>query len=120
MLDQDVDFISILLDCSPKVVPFTSNVDKKLIQIPTVTCLTSRLAQLFSVGGWKFKTSLPDGFVADFHAPDSEKLFNFSISQRESVVEPYSVTDNGFWKTMAFVNCDLIIHYSILKGRALS
>jgi hypothetical protein len=51
MLDQNIDFIAILIDCSSKVVLFAPHFDKNLIQIPDVTCLTSRLAQLFCVGG---------------------------------------------------------------------
>jgi len=34
-----------------------------------------------------------------------KKLFLFSIAQRESVVEPYGMTDHGFGETMVFISC---------------
>ena len=80
-LNQDVNFIPILVYSSPKVVLFTSNVDKNLIQIPDVTNLSNRLAQLFRIGGRKFKTPLSDSFATDHHTSGSKKFFDISVAQ---------------------------------------
>jgi hypothetical protein len=68
----------------------------------------------------KFKAPLSDSFVTDPHASGSEKLFHLSIAQRESIVEPNSMTYYGFRETVAFVICDLIIHSYILNEGATS
>ena len=67
--------------------------------------------QKFPAGTVKFDTPQSDGLMADGDASLSQKVFNITMAEIESVVEPKCVADDLRWEPMALVS----IHAPILS-----
>ncbi len=65
-----------------------------------------------------FRTKLdapkPDGFITDSNAAFSQQIFDISVTEIESIVEPHGVADDVRRKSVSFIS----IHGAILTRRA--
>jgi hypothetical protein len=55
------------------------------------------------VPGAKLNAPQADGFIAYFDSTFGQEVFDISMAQIESMVQPNSVLNNFGWKSMAFV-----------------
>src|ERR1700730_9570334 len=65
LLDQDVQYDSVLIDGAAKPVAFASDLERYLVQMPLVACLHSSSTQPFSERCAELRAPLADRLVAD-------------------------------------------------------
>ena len=93
-LDQDVQYVAVLIDRPPEVRGLAVDLETDLIQVPFIAWLGPAPSELVGILLAKLQTPLPNRFIAHEDAPLSQKVFNVAVAQREAVVEPDRVTDN--------------------------
>ena len=60
--------------------------------------------QSAGINSSKLDAPEPDRFAADIDASFSEKIFNVSVAEVESIVEPDGVGDDIGWESVPFVS----------------
>ena len=102
-LHKNVYGVSALVDGTPKIMELTTDLDKDLVQIPCVTQPALSFLKLLCVFRPESIAPLPNGFIRDGNATFSQKVFNISQAQTETMVQPHSVTDDGRRKSVSMV-----------------
>ncbi len=100
-LNQDVEYVSILMHCSPSRVLLASSGENHLVHVPFVST-TRAAAQLIGVGLPKFEAPLPDGFISDDDPAVRQNFLTITKTEREAEIQPNSVTDTLRWETETF------------------
>ncbi len=59
------------------------------------------VAQVFREQRSEFDAPLAEGLVTDLNAALVKQFLNISVAERETMVQPHSVLDDGHWKTVA-------------------
>ena len=93
-LNKNVDHVAILVNGTPEIVLATANPNEDFVQVPDVSppsLLPPRPGCVFAA---ELLAPLADRFVGDFHSALSEKIFDISEAQRESVVQPHGVAND--------------------------
>ena len=100
---KNIDYVSILIDCSPQVVALTLDGDEEFIDVPDVAEPPLPPPQISSIGRTEFSTPVSDCFVGDKDSALREQVFYVSKAQGEPMVEPNSVADDFWRKTVASI-----------------
>jgi len=87
-LHQDVEYISVLIHRSPEVVPLAVDGEKDLVQMPLVTTARATTAHRF---------------VGQSDASLGHQLFDVTIAEGETIIEPDTVTNDLGRKAIPFV-----------------
>ncbi len=103
--------LAILIHRSPKVMLFAIDLHEDFIDVEGVAVSTMPPLQSSSVHSAEFDAPKADCFATDGNTPLSQKIFNISMAEIESIVEPYSVADDIWRESVTFV----CIHPSILS-----
>jgi hypothetical protein len=114
-LDEDIDYITILVYRAPEVLAFTLYLYEDLVQVPCVTETTLPTLQSPSVFRPELDAPKSDRFVGNRDASLSKQLFDVSKAHAESVVEPDGVADDFRWKSIAVVAWRIGLHWTILS-----
>ena len=93
-LDENVDHVAVLVNGAPEILPLTLDRHEDFVQVPRVAQATFSSLELSSVLRTKPPRPLADGLVGDDDPPLSEKIFDVSEAQTESVVESDGVADD--------------------------
>jgi len=104
-----------LIHGPPKIVLLAVDLDEDFIDVEGVAVSTMLSFQAACINGSEFVAPEPDRFAADIDASFSEKIFNVSVAETESIVEPDCVGDDVRRKSVAFIS----IHEPILAISAL-
>ena len=104
VLENNVNDIAILVDGAPHVVLFTSDLDEDFIDKERVSI--ARVLAALALGNLKPKLDAPeaDRFTADGNTPFGEEVFDISVAQTESMVQPNGVTDDPRRKPVSLVD----------------
>jgi hypothetical protein len=102
-LHQDIKHVPILINGSPYIVFLASYGENHLVHVPFVPTTRAAAAQLIGVGLPKFEAPLPDGFIGDDDSTLRQNFLNIAKTERETEIQPNSVTDNLRWETETFV-----------------
>ena len=114
-LDEDIDYITILVYRAPEVLAFTLYLYEDLVQVPCVTETTLPTLQSPSVFRPELNAPRSDRFVRNRDASLSEQLFDVSKAHAESVVEPDGVAGDFRWKSIAVLAWRIGLHWTILS-----
>ena len=90
-LHENVEDISVLVNCAPQILALTLDRHKELVQVPGVAQATFSSLELSSVRCTKLPRPLSDGLVGDDDPALCKEVFDISEAQTESVVEPDGV-----------------------------
>ena len=101
--NEDVEDITVLINCSPKVVLLTLDLHEDLIDMPDVAQSAPFPSDCACVTRPELRTPGADSLVGDDDAALGQQVFDVSKAEREAMVEPDPVTDDFCWETMAFV-----------------
>ena len=104
VLEKNVNDIAILVDGAPLVVLRTSDLDEDFIDKECVSIARVLAAQ--ALGDLRPKLDAPeaDRFTADGNTPFGEEVFDISVAQTESTVQPNGVTDDLGRKPVSLVD----------------
>jgi hypothetical protein len=103
LLQQDIQNITILVDCSPEGSALALNGHGDLIEIPEIAECSTGLSDPSCVVGPKLPTPLPHRFVRHDNSTLGKKVLDISKTQCESVVESNGVSNNVGWIPAAAV-----------------
>jgi hypothetical protein len=92
----------------------TIDLHENLIKIKSVAISMMSSFKLASILSTELDTPEPNGLVTDSNVSLCKQIFNITMTQIETLVEPNCVTDNLGWEPMAFVG----IHPPILSVTA--
>jgi hypothetical protein len=90
LLDQDVEYDTVLVDGPPQPVAFAIDLQEHLFEMPFVACGCPAAAQSGRVGWAKLGAPLTDRLVADNDAALSEEILNITKAEVEAEIEPDS------------------------------
>jgi hypothetical protein len=65
LLYKDIQHISILIDCTPKLMQFAEDLDKHLIEEPRITEFSLSMPNIICVSLTEFQTPLANGLIGD-------------------------------------------------------
>ena len=94
LLDQDVQYDSVLIDGSPEPVAFAADLERYLVQMPLVASSYSSSTQPCGEGGAELRAPLADGFVADDDTAFGKEVLHVTKAEMEPKVQPHSVSDD--------------------------
>jgi hypothetical protein len=116
-LHEDIQHVPMLINSSPQIVPFAVDGEKHLIQMPLITTARAATTQLIGIPLTEFEALLSDCFVGQCNASLGHKLFDVTITEGETKIEPDTVTDDLGRKAIAFVvgSRDVCFHAPILS-----
>jgi hypothetical protein len=100
---QDIKHVERLIDSSPHIVQFAVDFEKDLIKMALVAGACRSPAQLVGRVLPKGSTALTEGLVGQHDCALSQQLFEITIAERESIVEPDRVADDLGRKSIARV-----------------
>ena len=114
--EQDVDDVALLVDGAPQVLPLAANRDEQLVEMPGVAERSGPVPKPPRVRNAKGCTPVPDGFVRDGDTPLREELFHVAKAEREAIVEPDGMTDDGGWEAVAGIADGGVRRPATLRG----
>jgi len=115
-LQIDIDHFSILIHSTPQVLLLAIDLHEDLIDVERIAVATVSLFESTSVSSAKLDTPESNGFVADANASFGEQVFDISMAEIESMVEPNRVTDDVGRKSVTLIS----IHHQIIDQRQLT
>ncbi len=102
-LQKHIDRLSVLIDSSPQVPLLAANlhedfINEKCIAETLVTTLQSR-----RIPGSKLFTPQANRLIAHLNTSFSQQIFDISMTEIKSMIQPNRILNNFRWKAMAFV-----------------
>jgi len=109
-LKINIYYLTIFVDCSPQIMLLAIDLHEDFIDVEGIAVASVFSLQPFGMNGYEINAPESDGFVADLDTTFSQEIFDISIAQVESVVEPNCRGDDIKRESVAFVG----IHGAIL------
>jgi len=119
-LKENIDHVAVLVDCTPKIVPATTDAYEQFVQVPGVTKTPLATFQVSGVLWPKLEAPLADGFVGDRDSPLGQEIFDIAEAQTEAVVEPHGVADDRRRESVSVICGHWAVHRPSLPGSASS
>ena len=114
-LSIDIDHFSILIHSTPQILLLAIDLHEDLVDEERIAITTVSPFKTTSISSSKFDTPKSDGFVANNDASLREQVFDITIAEVESMVEPDRVTDDVGRKSVTLIS----IHRQIIDQRQL-
>jgi hypothetical protein len=105
-LDQDVQNLTVLINCSPQVVNPSVDPNEYLVDMPAPAYSTFVLPQPSGVLRSELAALQPDRFITDDYASRGEQFFNIPERQREPIIKPHRMGDDLRGKSVALIGGD--------------
>jgi hypothetical protein len=93
-LNENVDYVPVLIDGPPEIVLLTSDLHEYLVQVPHVAQLPLSTFEFLCVLGPELPAPLSDGLVGDDDTPLRQEFLLFAEAQGESMVLPNAMADD--------------------------
>jgi HAMP domain-containing protein/signal transduction histidine kinase/CheY-like chemotaxis protein len=100
-LKQDVEHETVLVHSPPQPVSDAVHARTHLVEMPPGTPSGFPVAQIFSEEGAELDTPFADRLVADHDAALVQQFLDIPVAEREAVVEPNGLLDDGYRETVA-------------------
>ena len=86
LANQNIDYVSILIDGTPQIEMLTSDFDEEFIYMPDVAESPLLHPQIASIGCTELQTPIPNCLVRNTDASLCKQVFDISKAQREPMV----------------------------------
>ena len=103
LLEENVDRVPVLVDRPPEVETLSPDRDKEFVQMPNVAQSAFPAPQPSGISWPEFETPVSDRLVRNVDPSFRQEILNLAETERESMVEPYRVTDDRGWEAVAEV-----------------
>ena len=90
---------------------FTIDLHEDFVNVEGITVASMASLQSSSVNGAEFDAPQADRFSGDSDPTLCQKVFNISVAEIESEVQPNSIADDVGWESVSFIG----IHEPILS-----
>jgi len=94
-LKEDIEYEPVLVCGPPKLVSNAIHARTHLVEMPPGAPSGLPVAQVFREEGSEFYAPLAQGFVTDHDAALVQQFLHIPVAQREAVVQPDGVLDDG-------------------------
>ncbi len=112
-LDENIDDITILVDCTPEILALALDRHEDLVQVPSVAQPTLPTLQTTSVLRTELEAPKPDRLVGNRDAALRQQILNVPKAHTESMVKPYGVADDLGWKSVSAVARHVAFHRQV-------
>ncbi len=119
-LNEDVDYISVLVDGTPEIMPSTLDVYEEFVEVPRIAQTTLSTPQLPSIVRTEFPTPLPNRLVGNYDSALCQKIFDVSEAQAEAVIKPDGVADDLRREPVSMVALPSVAHRRTVPGSRLT
>jgi len=102
-LDENIEDNAILIDCSPKVMSHSIDLEEHFVQMPFVTGSSTTSPQTGCISFPKLVAPPPDGLIAEQYSPSRHHFFDITEAHAEPKVEPNTVRNDLLRKPMTTV-----------------
>jgi hypothetical protein len=102
-LEIHINNFTILIDRSPQKMLPAIDLDEHLVYVERVAVSSVRPLQSSRVYSSEFDTPKSDGLSADGDATLSQQIFDVTVAQIETIVEPDSITDDVRREPVTFI-----------------
>lgn len=111
-LNQNVDYVAVLIDGSRKIVSSTIDPNENFVQVPAMAEPASRPLETSSIA--RTELSAPDSnrFITNNDSAFGEKILDISEAQAETMVNPDGVADDFWRETVAVIARAIVLHRS--------
>jgi len=109
-LNQDVDHISVLIDCSPQVVLLAVDSHEDFIQMPDIAEATLSSLEFPRIGRTELLAPMSNRFIGDDDSALSKKIFDVAETQTETVIKPDGMTDDLRRKSVSVIAGSFALH----------
>jgi len=93
-LKKDIDHFTVLINCSPQIALFAAYFHEDLVNEKSIAVTPMFTFQPLGVFGAELVAPQANRFVTDGDSSLCEYIFDISVAQIESIVEPDSITDD--------------------------
>jgi hypothetical protein len=100
---QNVEYITVLIDCAPQIHLLSLDLDEDLIGVPDITQSNLLLSKPAGVLRSELQTPEPNRLIRDQNATLGQQIFDVAKAERESVIKPDGMTDDLGRKPMTSV-----------------
>jgi hypothetical protein len=101
VLHKDVQHLTVLVYCTPKVVQYTSGTNEHFVQVPRVSGLRPPSAQSPGKVGAELPAPVSDTPVDNHHPTLRQDQLDVAQTETEDMIQPHSVTDDRGWELMS-------------------
>jgi hypothetical protein len=94
LLDKDIQYITILINCMPKMMQFAFDLDKHFIEQPGITEFSLSMSYFIGVILTEFNTPLASCPIGNNDIPSGQDFFDITKAQSKAKVPPHRMTDD--------------------------
>jgi hypothetical protein len=102
-LHENIKDYPVLIDCSPKIVGHSVDLEEDFVQMPFVTGPTAASPQTSGIRFTKLVAPTPERLIAEQYSPSRHQLFDITIAHAEPKVDPNAVRNDLLRESMASV-----------------
>lgn len=93
-LNEDIDEVTVLVDCSPKVPTLALSRHGDFIEKPTIPARPAGLLDSSCIVRSEGCTPLVDGFIGDCNSTFGKQIFDVAKAECEAMIEPNGAGDD--------------------------
>lgn len=94
LLHKNIQHITILIDCAPKIMTYAIDGDKNLSEEPGITEVSRSMPNSIGILLTEFQVPLAHSLIGDNDTPSCKYFFDISEAQRKAEVQPHGTTDD--------------------------
>src|SRR5258708_2847790 len=102
-LNQNIEYISILIHRSPQIVPLAIDFEKHLVHMPFVATTRVAATQCIGIGLPKLQTPLSNCFIGDDDPALCQQFLDIAKTEGETEIQPNGMGDNFRLEAKTFV-----------------
>jgi len=109
-LYTNVEHLPLLIDCALQVMNLSINSYEHLIDVPFISETRTPPSQIVCELLTELLAPLTNRFIGHNNTALCHQYLNISMTERESEIKPYAMTNDFRWKTMAAVEIRASFH----------
>ncbi|KVV21053.1 hypothetical protein WK79_18630 [Burkholderia ubonensis] len=115
LLQQDIEFDAMLVDCTPQQVRLATQGDEHLVEVPRATWLAARRFHPMGKACAELVAPAANRLVANHHAALEQQFFDIAQAELEPEVSTHRVADDRRREPMAVIKRFRFLHDPMLR-----
>ena len=114
LLYQNIQHVTILIDCSPKILVLPVDRNEYFVHVPGVTTGSLLVPYLISVSPTKFQAPLAHRLIGDHDTSSCENFFDIAEAQCKAEVQSHRIADDLSWVAITGIRICCRLHLAII------
>jgi len=102
-LQENIYYVSILVDGAPEILPLAPDCYKEFIQMPDVAQMSLPAPEFAGVFDTELSAPLSNSLVRNYDPALRQQILNISEAQTESMIKPNGMADDIWRKSMSVI-----------------